>query len=126
MEIYMCTCSYICICISTTVISNPDDATVCEGGSTTFTCVLDRNHRNISSDDVQWLRTIMGTNTVESVGQQGSNIHFTTSATNNTLTTTLTITNTMISYTGDYLVNTPFYSACYASLTVTTSMYTIL
>ena len=122
----MCTCSYIHIYISAIVISGPDDVTVCEGRSTTFTCVLDRNYRNISSDDVQWLRVIMGTNAAESVGQQGSNIHFTTSATNNTLTTTLTITNAIKSYTGDYLVNTPFYSVCFASLTVTTSMYIIM
>ena len=64
----------------------------------------------------------MGTSTIESVGQQGSNIHFTTSTTNNALTTTLTITNAIESYTGDYLVNTPHYSVCRASLTVTTSM----
>ena len=71
----------------------------------------------------------MGTNTVESVGQQGSNIHFTTSTTsttNNTLTTTLTITNAIKSYTGEYLVGTPHYSVCHASLTVTTSMYVIM
>ena len=122
----MCTCSYVCIYISITVISWPNDTTVCEGGSTTFTCVLDRNYRNISSDNVQWRRIIMGTNTVEPVGQQGSNINFTTSATNNTLTTTLTITNAMNSYAGDYLVNTPHYSVCFASLTVTTSMYIIM
>ena len=64
----------------------------------------------------------MGTSAAESVDQQGSNIHFTTSATNNTLTTTLTITNAIKSYTGEYFVNTPYYSGCYTSLTVTTSM----
>ena len=68
----------------------------------------------------------MGTSNTESVGQQGSNIHFTTSTTNNTLTTTLTITTTIKSYTGDYWVGTPHYSVCRASLTVTTSMYIII
>ena len=119
----MCTCSYIHIYISATVISGPDDVTVCEGRSTTFTCVLDRNYRNISSDDVLWYRVIMGMSTAEPVGQQGSNIHFTTSTTNNTLTTTLTITNAIKSYTGDYFVGTPYYSICRVSLTVTTSTY---
>ena len=108
------------------MISEPNDGIACEGGSTTFTCVLDRNYRNISSDDLQWLRVIMGTNTAESVGQQGSNIHFTTTTTNSTLTTTLTITNAIKSYTGNYLVGTPHYSVCRASLTVTTSMYIIM
>ena len=65
----------------------------------------------------------MGTSAVESVGQRGSNIHFTTSTTNNTLTTTLIITNAIKSYIGDYLVGTPSYTACHASLTVTTSTY---
>ena len=65
----------------------------------------------------------MGTNNVESVGQQGSNIHFTTSTTNNTLTITLTITNAIKSYARDYLVGTPHYTICHASLTVTTSTY---
>ena len=123
----MCTC--VCIntylYISAVVISAPNDATVCNGGSTILTCVLDKNYRNISSDNVQWYRIIMGTNVFESVDQQGSNIHFTTSTTNSTLTTTLTITNAIKSYAGDYFVGTPYYSVCYASLTVTTSMYTI-
>ena len=110
------------------MISEPDDVTVCEGRSTAFTCVLDMNYRNISSDNVQWYKVIyiMGTIDAELVGQQGSNIHFTTSAINNTLTTTLTITNVIISYAADYLVGTPYYSVCHASLTVTTSMYIIM
>ena len=109
------------LCIFTVVISGPDNVTVCERRSTTFTCVLDRNYRNISSGDIQWHR-IIGTNTAEPVGQQGSNINFTTSTTNNTLTTTLTITTTIKSYAGLYFVGTPHYSVCHASLTVTTSM----
>ena len=50
---YICIHTYVSMLISTTVISKPDDVTVCEGGSTTFTCVLDSS---ISSDDVQWYR----------------------------------------------------------------------
>ena len=67
----------------------------------------------------------MGTNALESVGQQGTDIHFTTSTTNNALITNLTITNARKSYAGDYLVGTPHYSVCHTSLTVTTSMYII-
>ena len=113
---------YLYIYISATVISGPDDVTVCKGGSTTLTCVLDRNYRNISSDDVHWYRVLMGTSTVVRVNQS-SNIHFTTSTINNTLTSNLTITNAIKSYTGDYLVGTPHYSACHASLTVAESKY---
>ena len=41
---------YIFIYISAIVIRGPDDATVCEGGSTTFTCVLGRNIRSGSEN----------------------------------------------------------------------------
>ena len=63
-----------------------------------------------------------GTTTTIEVDQQGSNIHFTTSTTNNTLTTNLTVTNAIKSYTGYYWVGTRYYSVCHASLTVTASM----
>ena len=63
-----------------------------------------------------------GTNATIRVYPQGSNIHFTTSTTNNTLTTNVTITNAIESYTGYYWVGTPYNSVCYAFLTVTTSM----
>ena len=79
---------FIYVHASTTVISEPDDVTVCEGRSTTFTCVLDSS---ISSDDVQWYRLIMDTSTTVMVDPQDSNIQFTTSTINNTLTSLLTI-----------------------------------
>ena len=105
--------------LSAVVISEPDDVTICEGRSTTFTCVLDGN---ISSDDVQWYRLLNGINTTETLNQS-SNIHFTTSTTNNTLTCSLTITNATKSYTGYYWVGIPSDDVCNVSLTVTTSMY---
>ena len=124
----MCTCIYI----SAIVIRWPHDGTICEGGSTTFTCVLDRNHRSgsrnilLNSSDVQWYRVLMGTGTTQRVDSQDSNIHFTTSTNNNTLTTNLTITNGIKSYTGYYWVATSHSSECNVSLAVTTSMYVIL
>ena len=105
--------------ISTTVISEPDDATVCEGETQTrFTCVLDSS---ISSDDVQWYRLIKDTSIAERVNQS-SNINFTTSTINNTLSCSLTITNAIKSHTGYYWVRLPSNDVCNVSLTVTTSM----
>ena len=46
--------------ISTAVISEPDDVTICEGEGAVFTCVL---NSNIRSDDVQWYRFIKNTST---------------------------------------------------------------
>ena len=123
-------CMYVSTYISAIVIRESDDATVCEGGSTTFTCVLDRNHRSwsgnvLNSDNVQWYRVMTSTIGIIRVDPQGSNIHFTTSTTNNILTTNLTITNVIKSYTGYYWVGTPYNSVCNVSLTVTTSMCVI-
>ena len=106
------------MCISATVISEPDDVTMCEGKSTTFTCVWSGS---ISSDDVQWYRLIMDTSTTEQANQS-SNIHYTTSTTNNTLTSSLTITNAVKSYTGYYWVRLPSDDICNVSLTVLPSM----
>ena len=100
-----------------TVLIEPDDINICEGGSTTFTCVLDSS---ISSDDVQWYRLIMDTSTTERVNQS-SNIKFTTSTINNTVNSSLTITNTTKSYTGDYWVGLSSGDVCNVSLTVVTS-----
>ena len=103
-----------CKFIDLLVISEPDDVTVCEGRSTTFTCVLDSS---ISSNDVQWYRLVMDTSITEGVNQS-SNIHFTTSTTNNTLTSSLTITNATKSYSGYFWVGTPSVNVCNVSLTV--------
>ena len=112
------------MCISATVISEPDDVTVCEGRSITFTCVL---ISSLSSNDVQWYRLIMDTSTTVMVDPQSSNIHYTTSTINNTLTSSLTITNAVKSYTGYYWVKLPSDDVCNVSLTVFgTSMYLIL
>ena len=104
---------------STTVISQPDDATICEGGGTMFTCVL---NSNIRSDDVQWYRFIKDTSTTEMVDPNGGNINFLTRTIGGT-NSSLTITNAIKSYTGYFWVGTPSLNICNASLTVLTSTY---
>ena len=112
-------CTYV-ICFYSTVISEPDDVTVCEEGSTLFTCVLDSS---INSDDVQWYRLLKDTGTTEMIDPQGSNTHLTTSTINNTLTSNLIITNAIKSFTGYYWVRLPSSDdVCNVSLTVGTSM----
>ena len=110
--------SFILQVYSTIVISEPDDVTVCEGRSTTFTCVLDSS---ISSDDVQWYRLMKDNSTTERVNQ-GSNIQFNTSTINNTLTNSLTISEPSKSYTGYYWVRLPSDDVCNVSLTVLARM----
>ena len=105
--------------LPTAVISEPDDVTVFEGRPTTFTCILDGS---ISSDDVQWYRLIMDTSTAERINQS-NNINFITAVINNTLNSSLTITNAVKSYTGYYWVRLPSDDVCNVSLTVGTSMW---
>ena len=109
---------------STIVISEPADVTVCKEKeeAAVFTCVLNTINNNINSDDVQWYRLVKDTGITEIVDQQDSNIHFTTSTINNTLTSQLTITSASKSHIGYYWVGTPSFNVCNASLTVTTSM----
>ena len=105
------------------MISKPDNVSVCKGKRAMFICELNTNHSSIKNEDVQWYRLIKDTSTKERVNtNQSSNIHFTNSAINDILTTTLTITNTTKSYTGYYWVNLPSDDVCNTSLIVVTSM----
>ena len=105
--------------ISTTVISEPDDVTACEGRSTTFTCVL---NNSISSDDVQWYRLVKGTNTTQRISNAEDDFVDVPIPDQNKFTTTLYILNARRSYTGYYWVRLPSGDVCNVSLTVTTSM----
>ena len=108
---------------STIVISKSSDVTVCgEGKEAVFTCVLNTTNNNINSDDIQWYRLVKDTGITEIVDQQDSNIHFTNSTINNTLTSQLTITNASKSHAGYYWAGTSSLIVCNASLTVTKSM----
>ena len=108
---------YICLIYYTTVISEPDDVTICEGEGAVFTCVL---NSNIRSDDVQWYRFMKDTSTTVMVDPNGENINFLTHTNGSS---SLNITNAIKSYTGYFWVGTPSLNVCNASLIVTTSMY---
>ena len=118
MDIYLYTQCFI----STIVINQPGHFTVCEGKGAVFSCVLNTANFNINDSDVQWYRLIEDTGITERVNQS-SNIHFTTSTINNTLTTSLNITNARRFYTGYYWIEIPSLNVCNASLTVLTSMW---
>ena len=98
-----------------TVISEPDDAIICEGRSTTFPCVL---NSNINSDDVQWYRLMMDTSTTVLVDPDDDQSITISTRTGSTLTSSLTITNAVKSYTGYYWVRLPSDDVCNVSLTV--------
>ena len=107
--------------ISTTVISQPNDVTVCEGKEAVFTCVLNTTGVIVHNGIVQWKKFIPDTNDAEKLDPQHSNISFTISD-NNIFTTNLTITNMIKSYAGYYWFRLPRNDVCNVSLTVGTSM----
>ena len=115
---YLLIICIVSLCISTTVISQPDNVTICEEKGAVFTCVL---NSNIGSNDVQWYRFIKDTSTTEMVDPNGENINFLT-RTNGSTNSSLTITNAIKSYTGYFWVVTSSLSVCNAFLTVLTSM----
>ena len=107
--------TYKIMLMSTTVISNPDDVTICKGREAVFICVL---NGSISSDDVQWYRFIKDMGTTEVVYPNAENTDITTGNTSSSLT----ITDAVKSHTGYYWVGTPSFNVCNVSLTVRTSM----
>ena len=112
-----------CLCLRITAVVEPDDVTVCEGGGVVFNCVLNTANTNISSDDVQWYRFIKNTGTTEIINPNGRSISFTTNHSGNVLTTTLTITNALTSYTGYYWVKLLSSLSCNMSVTVGIGTY---
>ena len=106
----------MCILFLTTVISGPDDVTVCEGGSTTLTCVL-----GATGATVEWYRFIKNTGAIQRIRQNVQDITFTTSN-GNTTNSVLTINNVKESHTGYYWVEEESIGVCNASVTVTTGM----
>ena len=98
-----------------TVISEPDDVTICEGEGAVFTCVL---NSNIRSDDVQWYRFIKDTSTTVMVDPNGENFNFHNYTSGSITSSSLNITNAIKSHTGYFWVGTPSLNVCNASLTV--------
>ena len=109
----------MCIYFST-VISEPNYVTTCEGKPAILTCVL---NSSMIGNNVQWYRFLPNTSTTEMI-PQGNNIHLNTSTINNTLNSSLNITNITKSDTGYYWVRlqSDDDDVCNVSLTVTTSM----
>ena len=106
-----------------TVISEPDDVTVCEGtASTTLSCIL---NGSITSDDVQWYRLVKDTNTTQNVLAAGDDFVDVPVADQNKLTTTLYIFNATKSYTGYYWVRLPSDDVCNTSFTVSIGMFAL-
>ena len=112
---------YNCIVfISTTVVSEPDNVTVCEEKSSPpLTCVL---NGNMTSNDVQWYRLLKDTSTEQRIGTQLEGFTVVLHPGMGNFTTTLNIANARESYTGYYWVRSPLGDVCNTYFTVLTGI----
>ena len=114
LHMYVATGKFFVLYINATVISEPDDVTMCEGEGAVFTCVL---NSNIRSDDVQWYKdSVM-------VDPNGESINFLNRTNGSTTSSLLTITNARRSYAGDFWVRISSRTVCRVSLIILPSMY---
>jgi len=72
------------------ITAQPRDVTLCTGGVAVFTCVVDRNGTNITSNDVMWEQIRVGGHT--SILHTAGSFNITTTVSGDILTSTLTIT----------------------------------
>ena len=77
-----------------TITTQPRDVTVCNGGVAVFTCVVDRNSTDITSDDVMWqmIRISGGISTLSTSLTGGIRFNITTTISGDILTSIFTIT----------------------------------
>ena len=92
----LCTCTYDVSCLphhTAKITTQPSDVTVCTGGVAVFTCVVDRNGTNITSDVLIWQQIRVGGSTSTlSTSIRGVPFNITTTISGDILTSTLTIT----------------------------------
>ena len=84
----------LCLLHTATITTQPQDVTVCTRRVAMFTCVVDRNGTNITSDDVMWqqIRVGGGISTLSTSLTGGVPFNITTTISGDILTSTLTIT----------------------------------
>ena len=85
------------------VITQPDNTTVCEGGTAVFTCEMDSLNVDVSLVDVKWWRTREDQNLNVTVNTQGlRRLNVNNSISEGTLTSTLMITDVRSNHIGPY------------------------
>ena len=86
-----------------TVITQPDNITVCEGGTAVFTCEMDILNVDVSLVEVKWLRTREDQNLNITVNTQGlRRLNVNNSISQGTLTSAFVITDVRSSDIGPY------------------------
>ena len=80
----------LCLLHTATITTQPRDVTVCNGRVAVFTCVVDRNGTNITSNNVVWQQIRVGGHISDLL--DGGPFNITTTISGEILTSALTIT----------------------------------
>ena len=92
-----------CIAVNIIVITQPDNTTVCEGGTAVFTCVMDILNTGISIKDIRWWRIRTDQNAAAAMlTQHFDRYNITNSINGHKLTGVLVITNVKLLDMGPY------------------------
>ena len=99
-------CTYTYVIITVTVITQPDNTTVCEGGTAVFTCTMNITNATINTMDAKWwrIRTDLNNDSVDVPVSTHAlpRLNINNSISQNTLTSVLMITNVKSSHIGPY------------------------
>ena len=97
---------YTYVIITVTVITQPDNATVCEGGTAVFTCTINITNATIDTMDAKWwrIRTDLNNDSVDVPVSTHAlpRLNINNSISQNTLTSTLMITDVRSTDIGPY------------------------
>ena len=97
-------CLYtVAIAVNVTVITQPDNTTVCEGGTAVFTCVVDIIlNVNINTEDISWWRIRTDHDSVILITETVTRYIISNDINEHRVTSVLTITNLRLADMGPY------------------------
>ena len=101
MSLQSCLCT-VAIAVNVTVITQPDNITVCEGGTAVFTCVMDILNANISTEDIRWWRMRINHNSLTKITETVTRYTISNDINEHRVTSVLMITNVRLADMGPY------------------------
>ena len=102
-----------------TVISQPDDVTICKGREAVLTCVLNLTNSNTRYTDLEWYKFTSTSNT-EVLDPYEEKINFLICTTGNTINSS-NVANATNAVSGYFWIGAPSFNVCNVSLTVGTN-----
>ena len=101
MSLQSCLCT-VAIAVNVTVITQPDNITVCEGGTAVFTCVMDILNVSINTEDINWWRIRIDHKGLTEITETVTRYTISNDINGHELTSALMITNVRLGDMGPY------------------------